>query len=193
MKLFQNKKFLVPVLLLLVLVIIGSVAGYALGKYRSDYVLTNHVTVSTRLVDSFQLTAVRKADGKSVEESEAETAYLIPGTELNFELLIQGKSDIGAYLYVEVTGEGAELSSDWRPLDNVVGKHGGAVYAYSKALDGSQADLRVPLLKKGLSPTSDEAESAPLSFCGYLLQVNGEPTRGTDAMRTTFVNKFPQD
>lgn len=193
MKFFQKKKFLIPVLLLLILLIAGSIAGYAIGKYRTEVVMTGSVTASTRLVDSFRLSAVRKADGASSEEPEADTAYLIPGTELGFNLQIQGKSDVGAYLYVEVTGEGAELTEDWRRLDNVVGKHGGAVYAYSKLLDGSDPDLTVPLLKKGLSPASDEAVPSPLSFCGYLLQVNGEPSRGLDQMRSTFVNKFPQN
>jgi hypothetical protein len=194
MKFFQKPKFLIPVLLLLVLLIVGSVAGYAIGKYRSDVVLTGTVTTRTQLVGGFRLTASRSSDG-STEITDAETAYLIPGAEVDLSLTIEGKTEILSYLYVEITGklDPSLLTEDWTLLDGVTGKHGGAVYAYAKVLDGSEADMNISILRKGMTMDANSEEPAsPLSFCGYLLQITSENTRGIEEAKTTFVNKFPQ-
>lgn len=194
MKFFQKPKFLIPVLLLLVLLIGASIAGYAIGRYRTDVVMTDKITTRTQLVDSFRLTSTRSADGQT-EVVSGDTAYLTPGTELGLRFTLEGKSVIRSYLYVEVTGGNADglLAEDWARLEGVTGKHGGAVYAYSKILDGSKEDLTVEILRKGLTMDVQSEEAAsPLSFCGYLLQITNEETRGTEGAKTTFVNKFPQ-
>ena len=103
MKFDKKSKFLVPVLLLLVLVIIGSVAGYALGKYRADVVMTGKFTTSSRLVESFKLQATRSGAGTS--EEAADEICLLPGTDLEMQFNIAGKTAVRSYLYVEVTGE----------------------------------------------------------------------------------------
>lgn len=196
MKFFRKPKFLVPVLLLLILLIVGSVAGYALGKYRTDLVMTDTVSRRTQLVDSFRLSVVR-SDGRSeTDETGADTAWLIPGTALQLRFSIEGKTALRSWLYVEITGsvDAAQLAEGWRLLEGVTGKHGGAVYAYREILDGAQPDMSVEILRGGLTlegaPEQDDPE---LSFCGYLLQITSEPARGEDAARTVFVNKFPQN
>ena len=191
MKFDKKSKFLVPVLLLLVLVIIGSVAGYALGKYRADVVMTGKLTTSSRLVESFKLQATRSGAGTS--EEAADEICLLPGTDLEMQFNIAGKTAVRSYLYVEVTGEhdSSMLADGWRRLDGVAGKHGGAVYAYETVLDGSKEDLNVEILRSGLTMDT-ETDFSELSFCGYLLQITTEAERNSDQARMTFINKFPQ-
>ena len=194
MKFFQKPKFLVPVLLLLILLIIGSVAGYALGKYRAEVVLTDSVTARTQLVDSFRLQTVRSGSG-AAEQADADTAYLLPGTALDLQLAIDGKTAIRSYLYVEITGDldPALISENWSRLEGVTGKHGGAIYAYQSILDGSQENLTIGILRKPLTMDADAETSLPsLSFCGYLLQITSEAERGADQAKETFIDRFPQ-
>ena len=191
MKFFQKPKFLIPVLLLLILLVVGSVAGYAMGRYRADVVLTDSVSVRTRLVDSFRLETARS--GGAVNDDD--TAYLLPGTELALRFSIEGKTAIRSYLYVEITGdvEPSMVAEGWRLLEGVTGKHGGAIYAWQTVLDGTEEDLTVAVLRKGLTMDADaEADAAPLSFCGYLLQITAEAQRGEDLAKTTFTDRFPQ-
>ena len=185
-----------PVLLLLILLIVGSVAGYALGRYRADVVMTDRFSTRTQLAEGFRLQTLRTGTGVAAEAEEAKDAYLLPGTGLALQLSVEGKTEIPAYLYVEVTGSlrPEALTDDWRLLEQVTGKHGGAVYAYRSLLQGAERDLTVQILRDDLRPRDDpEAEDAPLSFCGYLLQLTSEPSRGADQARTVFVNRFPQD
>lgn len=195
MKFFQKPKFLVPALLLLVLLIAGSIAGYALGRYRTELVMTGSVTGRTQLAEGFRLTAVR-SDGRTADsETLGEEAFLIPGTGLNLRLSVEGKTEIPACLYVEVTGalDETALTDAWRRLEGVSGKHGGAVYAYRTVLDGTEPELELPLLRSPLTASPADSQAEPLSFCGYLLQITTEADRAEDQARTTFVNKFPQD
>lgn len=191
MKYVQKPKFLIPVLLLLILLVVGSIAGYAMGRYRTDVVLTDSVTVRTRLADSFRLETTRSGGARS----EDDTAYLLPGAELALRLSLEGKTAIRSYLYVEITGdlEPSMVAEGWKLLEGVTGKHGGAVYAWQTVLDGTEEDLTVGILRKGLTMDADAGTSAPpLSFCGYLLQITAEAQRGEDAAKTTFTDRFPQ-
>ena len=191
MKFFQKPKFLIPVLLLLILLVVGSVAGYAMGRYRTDVVLTDSVSVRTRLVDSFRLETARSGGAQSDED----TAYLLPGTEVTLRFSLLGKTAIRSYLYVEITGdvEPSMVAEGWRLLEGVTGKHGGAIYAWREVLDGSEEDLTVGILRKGLTMDAEAgADAAPLSFCGYLLQITAEAQRGEDLAKTTFTDRFPQ-
>lgn len=188
-------KYLIPILFLLILVIVGSVAGYAIAKYRTDVVMTDAVTVRTQLADSFRLQTVRGVGSAETEEPADGNAYLIPGTTLGLRLSLEGKTAIRSYLYVEITGsvDDALLNGSWRRLDGVTGRHGGAVYAYDRVLDGAEKDLDVDVFRSGLTADPELSEDEPLSFCGYLLQITTEATRGEDQARLTFVNKFPQE
>ena len=191
MKFYQKPKFLIPVLLLLILLVVGSVAGYAMGRYRADVVLTDSVSVRTRLVDSFRLETTRSGGAQSDED----TAYLLPGTELALRLSIEGKTVIRSCLYVEITGnvEPSMVAEGWRLLEGVTGKHGGAIYAWQDVLDGTEEDLTIGILRKGLTMDANaDPEASPLSFCGYLLQITAEAQRGEDLAKTTFTDRFPQ-
>ena len=190
MKFYQKPKFLIPVLLLLILLVVGSVTGYALGRYRTEVVLTDAVSVRTRLADGFRLRASR-----SGTESDADTAYLLPGTELDLALSVEGKTAVPARLYVEITGdvEPVMVAEGWSLLEGVTGKHGGAVYAWHTVLDGAEENLTVEILRRGLTMDPEaEARGSDLRFCGYLLQSTGEAEGGQDQARATFVNRFPQ-
>ena len=190
MKFFQKPKFLIPVLLLLILLVVGSVTGYALGRYRTEVVLTDAVSVRTRLADGFRLRASR-----SGTESDANTAYLLPGTELDLALSVEGKTAVPARLYVEITGdvEPSMVAEGWRLLEGVTGKHGGAVYAWKTVLDGAEENLTVEILRRGLTMDPEaETRSPARGFCGYLLQLTSEAEGGEDQAITTFVNRFPQ-
>lgn len=198
MKALNNKKFLIPLLLLLVLLIAGSITGYVVAKYKTDVVMTDEISYSTQLADSFRLVAERTETGKRAvteEEPVRDTVYLIPGTSVNLSIQLNGKSDIQSYLYIEVLGatESEQLTDDWTLLEGVTGKHGGAVYTYKNILDGTEADLSVPILKETITtdPIPSE-ESSSLTVCGYLLQINGEAKRDPEQAKITFTNMFPQ-
>ena len=67
------------------------------------------------------------------------------------------------------------------------------MYTYKNILDGTEADLSVPILKETITtdPIPSE-ESSSLTVCGYLLQINGEAKRDPEQAKNTFTNMFPQ-
>ncbi len=158
--------------------------------------MTDRFTARTQLAEGFRLQTVRTGSGIAAETADAPEAWLLPGTGLALQLSVEGKTEIPAYLYVEITGSlsPAALTDDWRLLEDVTGRHGGAVYAYRYMLKGADRDLTVAILRNDLRFQSDpEAADAPISFCGYLLQRTAESRGGEDQARTVFVNRFPQD
>ena len=197
-------------LIVLIVAVLGSAVSYGYAKYRKDIMLTNEVSGSNRLAEQFQLlqgSAAAQADGSytfSGDASTSETYYMIPGTTIAQTPMIRivGKTDLDAYLYLEVIGDldsrmQYTIASDWTKLEGVTGKHNGSIYVWhngarmnaesvksANGTDGS-VDLEIPVLEGSFSldpmPISN---SQALSFCGYLLQADNA------GAKETFENRF---
>lgn len=179
----------------LVLLLVCVIAGGAYSKYRKDVVMTGKVSASNRLVGQFQLLEHKKTleDGAyrlTDETTVSDSVWAIPGATIPMDpyLTILDKSDVPALLYIEVIDPNAEdvlsykLTEDWTLLD-VEGYHKGAVYVFQNGQvlgDFSDPDLlrQIEILQDGEVTISDESEAEveSLSFCGYLIQTDGNQT-----------------
>ena len=166
--------------------------------------MTDEIAYTNRLAESFKLLEYKpeqKPDGSYTNnESETDTAaayYLIPGTTIPLApwLEITGKTDVPAYLYLEVkdgTPEKADapLAEAWQPLKEgdapVTGKNGGQIYVYTAdgealilttAAVPASEPFRAGLLKKGLAlDPVPEPNDGKLEFWGYLIQTVPDKT-----------------
>ena len=140
----------VVLLILLVALLIGLIS-FADAKYAKKIIHTGSVTISARLAESMELLehkVERQPDGSYMLDTsktvDANTYELIPGVDIPKDpfITIKNKTDIGAYLFVEVVGgqnvgteEDAriryQMTDDWQLLSDVTGKHNGTVYAYT--------------------------------------------------------------
>ena len=162
----KKRKFHIRLLLLLVLLV--SLTGFAVGKYfRTLPSHSSQVTFTAKLADSFVLReskAEKQSDGTyklsdTEYKTDADKPYaLIPGVYIpkNPHVIITGKSEIPAYLFIEVvdaTPNNAlvfSLTEKWIATTLKAPQHGGTVYVYST--DGSSpaqitSDLTVYILK----------------------------------------------
>ena len=144
----------VVLLILLVALLIGLIS-FVDAKYVTTITYPGKITFSASLatkVEIFESEIVRKDDG--TYETTAETisnatqSYtLVPGQDIPKDphIVITGKTDIPAYLYVEIVDaldtvviNGKEeklinysLTSAWAVADQSLKKHGGTVYKYT--------------------------------------------------------------
>ena len=159
-------------------------------------VIANEVDYTNTLAESFKLLdkpVVQQEDGsyKVNEDEEAEPTdgfsyKLIPGVTLPAApyVEIKSKTEIPAYLYLEVENTGdASLSFDskWTEID-VTGKKGGTVYVYDNgtALTGGDTDVEegeeddtmtIPTFTVDtLSKYPDNLIEGEVKVCAYLLQ-----------------------
>lgn len=144
----MKKKQFVLLLILLTLLLAG-LTSFAVGKYVMTLEKkTGTVTFTARLAQEVALRehrAVRQANGtySLTEATGTENSYvLIPGLDIDKDphVVITGKTDIPAYLYVEIVTDTID-SYDGMPIVNyTIGRgwgeserpaqHGGAVYEY---------------------------------------------------------------
>ena len=162
----KKRKFHIRLFLLLVLLV--SLTGFAVGKYiRTLPSHSSQVTFTAKLADSFVLReskAEKQPDGTyKLSDTEYKTDEdkpyaLIPGVDIpkNPHVIITGKSEIPAYLFIEVvdtTPNNAlvfSLTEKWIATTLKAPQHGGTVYVYST--DGSSpaqitSDLTAYILK----------------------------------------------
>lgn len=206
-QIFQNPKVQKLLGTACVLLAVGSsLAGVSYAKYRTTSLLTGQLQYTNQLAQSFVLTqkdrtvdpdGAYRADANTVQQVEY---FLIPGITLPQEpsLQITGKTEIPAYLYVEVQAENLDaklsyrLTGDWIKLDGLKGAHGGQMYVYKNQLltDQSQGLEDIPILDGGLTledvPIAGQPET--LSFYGYLLQATAE-----DTAAELFRNRIAED
>ena len=143
---------------------IGALAGYGYSKFLTEKHLTGNVTYEKHLADSFVLweheagTDPTGAGDYTLGDATVATNeyHLTPGTTIQKDpyITITGKTDIPAFLYVEVVegempalmttnvfGESIpaetvtqsvdyDLASGWKKLDNVTGYNDGTVYVW---------------------------------------------------------------
>jgi len=142
----RSRLWLLPVLTVLA----GTLIGVAIGKYIKTEQYSGTLQFQADLAEDFRLLehkAVRQPDGSYTLGSETvqKNEYiLIPGLDIPKDphVVIENKTSIAAYLFVEVVDEtansaiGYSMRGDWLLLDGVIGKKdNGAVYVY--AADGA--------------------------------------------------------
>ena len=187
--------------LLLVLALAWPVSGM-LARYRTQVLVANEVHYQNRLAASFKLldTGVRQQEDGSyrlgTEESSGNRYKLIPGIQLPADpyILITGKTEIPAYLYLEVlNSSGLTITlneEDWTELEGLKGKNGGQIYAYAPgALTGEVEDLRIDgIFTTEKLPKMPAESGGELQLYAYLIQRTED---STDA-RAAFISAVPQ-
>ena len=190
----KKRKFHIRLLLLLVLLV--SLTGFAVGKYiRTLPSHSSQVTFTAKLADSFILReskAEKQSDGTykpsdtEYKTDEDKPYALIPGVDIpkNPHVIITGKSEIPAYLFIEVvdtTPNNAlvfSLTEKWIATTLKAPQHGGTVYVYST--DGSSpaqitSDLTAYILKGNIVEVRQTLLSGnkdnQLVFYAYLEEV----------------------
>ena len=190
----KKRKFHIRLLLLLVLLV--SLTGFAVGKYiRTLPSHSSQVTFTAKLADSFVLReskAEKQSDGTyklsdtEYITNETQNYVLIPGVDIpkNPHVIITGKSEIPAYLFIEVvdtTPNNAlvfSLTEKWIATTLKAPQHGGTVYVYST--DGSSpaqitSDLTAYILKGNIVEVRQTLLSGnkdnQLVFYAYLEEV----------------------
>ncbi len=170
--------------------------GVSVGaKYVKEIRIPCRLIIKANLADKvavFEHEPQRQADGtyQLVSNEVSQSEYvLMPGVDAARDpfVRIEGKSDIPAYVYVEVVSTldekaGFTLTDDWEKLDGVTGQNGGEIYAYcdTVASDNGQ-DITIPLLDGSIVTVShtyiaaDEAETE-LSFYPYMARADEDRT-----------------
>ena len=196
MKMNSSRLRLIVGFSMLLILSCALVMSGTLAKYKTEMVIANEVDYTNTLAESFKLLdkpVVQQEDGsyKVNEDEEAEPTdgfsyKLIPGVTLPAApyVEIKSKTEIPAYLYLEVENTGdASLSFDskWTEID-VTGKKGGTVYVYDNgtALTGGDTDVEegeeddtmtIPTFTVDtLSKYPDNLTEGEVKVCAYLLQ-----------------------
>ena len=183
----MTKKKVILSICALVLVCVISVSGtLAYLTARSDSVTNTFTAAGTKLAEEFTLDESRANPGKTPgayelneEERVQRNEYaVLPGTTVKKDptIHITGRTDVPAYLYVEVldrTKQGIEYSlfKHWEVLDGVMGLNGGTVYAYI----GEPTDGDVYILNNNQVSVASNFESQgeiELTFYAYMAQAS---------------------
>ena len=174
---------------LLLILACGLIMSGMLAKYKTELVIANDADYTNRLAESFMLLdkpVVQQEDGSYTVDESADAqptdgfSYkLIPGITIPAAPYVEitGKTEIPAYLYLEVENTGnASLSFDnkWTESD-VTGKKGGTVYAYDNGTaltgDDEEAVLTIRTFTVDtLSKYPDDLSEGEIKVYAYLLQ-----------------------
>ena len=174
--------------LLLILACFLVMSG-VLAKYKTETLIANEVDYTNALAESFKLFDVpvqQLADGSYAVDDEEDAQptsgfsyQLIPGLTLPAAPYVEiiGKTEIPAYLYLEVENTGSAsltFNADWTELD-VTGKKGGTVYVYDNGSaligDDDESVLTIPTFTVDtLSKNPDDLTEGEVKVYAYLLQ-----------------------
>lgn len=163
--------------------------GVSVGaKYVKEIRIPCRLIIKANLADKvavFEHEPQRQADGtyQLVSNEVSQSEYvLMPGVDAARDpfVRIEGKSDIPAYVYVEVVSTLDEkvtfelIDEVWEKLDGVTGQNGGEVYAFEDMLSSdNKEDIELPLFEDEAVTVSHtyiaagEAETN-LSFYPYM-------------------------
>lgn len=183
----MTKKKVILSICALVLVCVISVSGtLAYLTARSDSVTNTFTATGTKLAEEFTLDESKANPDKTLgayvlneEERVQRNEYaVLPGTTVAKDptIHIGGRTDVPAYLYVEVldrTSQGItySLSKNWQVLDGVMGYNGGTVYVYI----GEPTDGDVYILddnQVSVAPNFDSQGGIELTFYAYMAQAS---------------------
>ena len=190
---------------LIVLLVLALWISGVFSRYRTKLLISNEVQYSNQLAERFTLqdhAAQQQKDGSWLltdEMSAGNTYALIPGTQppANPVITIEGKTEIPAYLYLELVASpnAPEYTLDpdvWVLLEGVTGKNGGLVYAYRDGplVDDEEDEENVIVIQHFL--TLETLDKYPvqtggnLSFYAYLIQQTDE-SGSLESAKTAFV------
>ena len=159
------KKRTLFVLLILLVLLLGSVAGVVVGKYITTVTRQQEFTVQVKLAASLEVQehkAERNPNGSyTLDESTTVAAnryVLIPGLDVPKDpyVVIEGKTEIPAYLYLTVTDEFANGAVTYTLADCwelVAETSQSSTYVYSsqgeavKLTNQAGALITIPVLK----------------------------------------------
>lgn len=124
------------------------------------------------------------------------TYKILPGTTVpkDATVVVSGKTEVQAYLYIEVCEDLTEdvydydLADCWKELVGVTGKNGGQIYVYSDE-EGAvivTEDVNQPIIKDGVVTINNvdtkDVENDTLTFYAYLAQASvGSATEAFNA------------
>lgn len=181
-KFLQSRKTLALILgVVLLLLLLGALlipGGSA--KYRTQVVQANTVNYNDRLAKSFKLS--------HVHQKENGTCYYLqlPGTTTTFAptITITGKTEIPAFLYLEVAGPETQLNEDWKWLNDVPGLKGGRVYAYTTILTNENKDWDIiPEISIVWSKIPPKNTNSTLHIYAYMIQQESAETTAESAFK----------
>lgn len=193
----MKKKTLTIAIALVLVVALAVGATYAYLTAKTEAV-TNTFTVGTviengKFVLKEHKVEYKQADGtydytkkdNAKEETDSNTySQLAPKMVVPKDPFISFRAEVKnpAYVFVEIcnTTNGQikyAVDSNWMPLNDVEGEHGGAVYAYKTTVVGSGI-ANLPILAGNTITVADTATTENLSgktltFYGYLCQATG--------------------
>ena len=185
--------FAVPAFLLILALVCAMVGTGVLSKYTTQRVVANEVSYTDQLAESFKLLDVpaeQLEDGSyavnnssGAQPTSGFSYKLIPGITIPAAPYVEitGKTEIPAYLYLEVDNDGPvtlSFDSSWSVLSGTSGKKGGTVYTYNRgeALTGSdpEAVLTVQTFtidELSPSPVTDEGS---VKVYAYMIRKVGD-------------------
>ena len=176
---------------LLLILACSLVMSGMLAKYTTQTAIANEVDYTNQLAESFKLLDIpvtQQEDGSYAVDTSADAqptsgfSYkLIPGITIPAApyVEIKGKTEIPAYLYLEVENTGsADISFDskWSELSGATGKKGGTVYVYDNGTaltgDDEEAVLTIPAFTfaDALSKYPDDLTEGEIEVYAYMLQ-----------------------
>lgn len=197
----KNKRIYILLSFALILVILCALLpGMGFSKYRTEMVFANQVDYTNTLAESFQLLDVPvtvQEDGSYAADTTSDaqptggfTYKLIPGITLPAAPYVEilGKTQIPAYLYLEVQNTNPDVSltfdQSWTELSGVTGKKGGAVYSYNNGavLTGTdpEAKLTMPTFTVDTLSTIPTENEGEIKVYAYMIQ-KVEEQSATDA------------
>lgn len=197
----MNQKRRIAVLFA-VLFLLSVAVFAAFSKYIKDIPVEGTVTFHADLADSIELVESKAQKDPyngsyflTAAETNSNEYVLLPGLDVpkDPKIRIEGKSDIPAYLYVEVfstlpTTVTYSLTSRWIDL-GLVGPNGGKIYGYDTELDGSVENFTVSILQNDMLYVSDQLKRSTqgtLTFYAYMAQKVGA-TDQADTFTGTFM------
>lgn len=177
-----------------------ALSGFLFAKYTKDLSFSGNVTISANLAKNFSLYELKAvADNKGVysltAQKVASNEYMVlPGVNIpkDPKITIVGKTNVEAYLYIEVVenlGEGMsyQLSENWLEVTGAnVQNEGAKLYVYTeggspKIFAGTDDDGEISLIKGDIItvPSSFKMSATDiysLDFYASLLQkVDDDP------------------
>lgn len=190
---FKKKRAILYAALALLLVAAIS-AGFGISaKYRKDISIPGKLIIDAGLAKSIAILeheAVRADDGtyslntgKVVSKNEF-TVLPKVGLPRDPFVRIEEKTEVPAYLYIEVVKSGSltfTLTDDWKILEGKIGKNDGQIYSYKNAAITS-AEGDIAILTGNVSADDVAGE---LSFYPYMVKAES----GSDAAGS-FDDKF---
>lgn len=204
----KRKILIIASVALLAVLAIGLSIGLSSAKYRTEKVMQGNVKFTAELAEGMKLLEhqiVRATDGSydlNTNNPVATQNYmLMPGVDVPKDpyVTIQGKTNIPAYLYVEILETGIpyntdspepkklidySVSGEWTLVEGVTGLLGGDVYVYNtiltKANTTDETEFKVFDEDDGntliVSQDLPRGTSATLEFYAYICQVvEGDP------------------